>query len=666
MEQNTLNSQNSLYLLQHANNPVHWQAYSPEIFDKATREKKLILFSIGYSSCHWCHVMEKQCFENPLVAEVMNNGFVCVKIDREERPDLDHIYMQAVQIMTGRGGWPLNCFTLPDGRPVYGGTYFPPEAWIKILNSLNESYKNEPETFLEYAEKLMDGLSVHGFDNTSTNSNKNALLKEAVEKWKKMFDPVHGGLDYAPKFPMPDNYAFLLSYGKLHNDEESIKHSLLTIRKICTGGVFDHLAGGFFRYSTDTEWNVPHFEKMLYDNAQMLSLLAAAVVENKDKAAENALRLTLDFLEKHFLTPYGYLAAIDADSEGQEGFYYTWTEAELDSVCGDENDSCKTLFGITKKNALEDGRYVLSANQSIAENAFTETGLSVKTRKALLERRNRRIHPVIDHKVIASWNALMLSGLCDAFAFHQKKESITNLANLLMQQMHPVNNLFRLNYQGTLTGTAFFDDIAFTCLSLLQTFFITGEKKYALHCESLTEWAMKNYYDPQHGFFIFNPKSEKNLINKYETEDNVTPSSNAVMAEVLLLLGDLSANSEYCEIAYGMCTKMTSSITHYPPGFSRWCRVMLMISSPFYYVIATGTKNIQSSLHKKEHFYPNTVRIHLGEAADEFQMLTGKFRESGNETYICSREYCMPPFTDFYEAMAFLQRDADSRKSSNG
>jgi uncharacterized protein YyaL (SSP411 family) len=655
MTKNKLQGENSLYLKQHAQNPVHWLAYSEEVFLQAHQANKLILFSIGYSSCHWCHVMEKQCFENPDIATMMNNNFICVKVDREERPDLDALYMEAVQIMTGRGGWPLNCFTLPDGRPIYGGTYFPPEQWKRILTSLSEGYQSNRNTYDEYAEKLFSYLSSPSLLEQKDNISP-VGLKSAMDSWKQMFDAVYGGINQAPKFPMPDNYLFLLDHGLLEKDWACVDQSIKTTLAMCRGGIFDHLAGGFCRYSTDEEWKVPHFEKMLYDNAQLLGLLSSIATYTEAPDINRALQLTLDFLDKECKTPFGYLAAIDADSDGEEGTYYTWTVQELKEVCDKYFDFLASQFNIRSGQEWEHNRFVLTANNCENQDFVSpekKINLPDELRITLLEARKKRNHPAIDSKVIASWNALALVGLCDAFAFHGKAENLTWLADILMIQVNPKGFVNRINYKGKFSQPAFFDDIAFTAFALLRTYFICGNSLYLKHSIELVRYAIEEYADNESPLFFLSGKNEKTMIRKKEIQDNVTPSSNAVMAQTLCLLGDIMANSQFTERACSMLQSVSGNFTDYLPAYSRWAKVSLMFSHPFYYFIVSGSDAIQESLAIKK-YIPNSVRIHLHEDQSNIPMLSGKFLQHGNKVNICTRDACMEPFKNVSEALHYL------------
>ncbi|HNR86437.1 MAG TPA: DUF255 domain-containing protein, partial [Taishania sp.] len=400
---NALMQESSPYLLQHADNPVDWVPWSEAAFERARQENKLVLVSIGYSSCHWCHVMEHECFEDEEVAALMNQHFINIKVDREERPDVDQVYMTAVQLMTQSGGWPLNCFTLPDGRPIYGGTYFPKEQWMSILNSLHYTFTNEKERTEEYATMLHDGIVASELIDTPQEKTtfSNEKLHEMVVRWKRQFDTMEGGDARAPKFPMPSNYQFLLQYGVQFSDEKTMQHVELTLDKMAMGGIYDHVGGGFTRYSTDMLWKVPHFEKMLYDNAQLISLYSQAYKVFKKPLYARVVHQTIEWLQREMQDFDGvYHAAIDADSQGEEGLYYCWSLQEYKEALHENYDFASDLYAFNERGHWEDGKYiplrVLTDAELQKKYNLTPEALEQKIAQvndALLQTRKRRIRP---------------------------------------------------------------------------------------------------------------------------------------------------------------------------------------------------------------------------------------------------------------------------------
>ena len=427
---NDLINETSPYLLQHAHNPVNWKAWNPETLELAKKENKLIIVSIGYSSCHWCHVMEHESFEDEEVAAIMNEHFISIKIDREERPDIDQVYMNAVQLLTGRGGWPLNCITLPDGRPIWGGTYFPKENWKSALNQISKVYAETPEKAIEYAEKLTEGVKKSDLVTINTKEAKFTLndLQLAVSNWKQRIDFDLGGNKSAPKFPMPNNYQFLLRYAIQSGDQEILNFVNTSLTKMAQGGIYDQIGGGFARYSTDVKWHVPHFEKMLYDNGQLVSLYAEAYQATKNNLYKKTVFQTLEFIERELMDEEGvFYSSLDADSttktgELEEGAFYVWTEADLKSILDTDYELFSAYYNINNYGYWEHDNYVLiknetdeafAKNHSISINALDKKVTSWQ--KLLLKERAKKDQPRLDDKSLTSWNALMLKGYVDAY-----------------------------------------------------------------------------------------------------------------------------------------------------------------------------------------------------------------------------------------------------------
>jgi len=458
---NELNSESSPYLLQHANNPVHWKSWNEASLNSAKKENKLLLISIGYSACHWCHVMEHESFEDIKVAKVMNANFINLKIDREERPDIDAVYMKAVQIMTGQGGWPMNVICLPDGRPIWGGTYFRKEEWINALEKLNQLFKNKPEVVFEYAEKLNEGLqaiSIIPRNEIETDFNFETI-DLLVKKWERSFDLDYGGMARAPKFMMPTNFEFLMQFGYHYNNEKVLDFVELTLTKMAFGGLFDTIGGGFSRYAVDMKWHVPHFEKMLYDNGQLVSLYANAFKLTKNKRYKEVVLKTLEFVQKEWLTEEGgFYSALDADSLNtenhfEEGAFYVWTKPKLQELLQEDFDLFSVVFNINSFGIWENENYVLIQNKPLEIIAKSENislkileQKKVKWETILYEHREKRFKPRLDDKCITSWNAIMLKGFVDAYKAlgtkHYLEIAIKNGLFILNSLTSPNGNLF--------------------------------------------------------------------------------------------------------------------------------------------------------------------------------------------------------------------------------
>lgn len=428
--QNKLANETSPYLLQHANNPVDWYPWGREALEKAKAEKKLLVISIGYAACHWCHVMEHESFEDESVAQVMNDYYVSIKVDREERPDVDQIYMDAAHLITGRGGWPLNVIALPDGRPVFAGTYFRKNDWTKVLVYFKDLYQKEPETFDQEAGKLtqaIKGMKVPGIGENTASFTKEEL-EESIRKIISYIDFTNGGTKGAPKFPMPSIYEFLMIYHFHTKDPKVLKAITVTIDKMANGGIYDHIGGGFARYSTDDIWKVPHFEKMLYDNGQLVSLYSNAYKVTGNKLYRKVVYETLEFIEREMTDESGgFYSSLDADSEGEEGKYYVWTKQEIDNLLGEKSEVFCDYYSINQAGNWE-GNNILFIIQKkedllnkyqIEEKMFDQ--IIYESKKILFEERNKRIRPGLDDKILTSWNALMLRGYVDAYsAFGEK------------------------------------------------------------------------------------------------------------------------------------------------------------------------------------------------------------------------------------------------------
>ena len=520
---NKLINETSPYLLQHASNPVNWFAWNKEAFEKAKAEDKLILISIGYSSCHWCHVMEHESFKDEPTAKLMNENFVCIKVDREERPDVDAVYMSAVQLMNGRGGWPLNCFALPDGRPVFGGTYFPKAQWQNILVQLAQMFKQDSEKFLMYADDLVSGIKKTDslFVPDADVEFSKATLDETMANWKKHFDDIEGGPDRAPKFPLPNNYIFLLRYATLANDREVLKHVLLTLNKMAYGGINDQIGGGFARYSTDSFWKVPHFEKMLYDNAQLIALYSEAYTATKNPLYKIVVYETINFIEREMKSKEGFFySALDADSEGEEGKYYVWKKEEVEKVVQgsgfsvEEQKISNEYFSINSDGYWEHDNYILLRKKS-DEQIAKQFSISVdelstmiaQLRKVMLSEREKRIRPGLDDKSLTSWNALMIDGLCCAHrAFNENKflELAEKNAELfLVKQLKPDGSLFHSYKNGKSTINGFLEDYCFTIEAFISLYQSTFDEKWLNEADKLMQYVLHHFSDEKTNMFFF-------------------------------------------------------------------------------------------------------------------------------------------------------------------
>jgi len=481
---NHLINESSPYLLQHAHNPVNWFPWGEQAIQKAKVEDKMLLISIGYAACHWCHVMENESFENEEVAEIMNKYFVCIKIDREERPDIDQIYMEAVQMMTGSGGWPLNCFALPDGRPFYGGTYFPTQHWKHILRSLANMYEIERQKIITSASELTNNIKLTESVEMKQVESKFTLfdLKEIVEPWKNYFDETEGGNNRAPKFPMPNSYEFLLEYSIYSKDEDVKDHVFNTLDRMAAGGIYDQAGGGFSRYSVDKYWLVPHFEKMLYDNAQLISLYSKAYRHNKKEEYKRIVYQTIDFVKRELSSKEGACySSLDADSEGEEGKFYVWEKHEIDEVLGEDSALYSDYYQVSVEGNWEHGKNILHCKENIKDFSrnyhLTEIEFVTKIdllNNKILKQREKRIRPGLDDKILCSWNALMLKAYVDAYKefneplfLSQAIKSADFISSKMMEKDFRLNRNYK---NGKASINAFLDDYAFTIEAFIACF----------------------------------------------------------------------------------------------------------------------------------------------------------------------------------------------------
>ena len=559
MKKNHLKNERSFYLQQHSSNPINWFPWGEKAKEKAKKEGKIIILSIGYSSCHWCHVMEKESFQNEIISQMMNKNFISIKVDREERPDIDNIYMDAIQYMGIQGGWPLNVFLLPNLKPFYGGTYFNPNQWYGILNSISEAYSKNKEEFFNSSEKFTEDLRKSNEERYGS-SNKYSI-KSLVYELKSKFDYEYGGIEKIQKFPMSNMWNSLLYYSISNDELEIYEHIINTLNKVIGGGIYDQIQGGFFRYSTDNKWNVPHFEKMLYDNGLILELLSNIYSLTKDEKYKLIIHDTIEWVLSDMTDDNGgFYSSIDADSEGKEGRFYVWKYEDLKKILDkDEFLYAKKVFRISKDEKFE-GNIILKRNLDEIDNI--ELFNSIKEK--LFNIRKLRIHPVVDKKIILSWNAILLKGLvCCYQSLGNKRylEIALKNADFLNKNFLKEKNIKRI-YQSKIN--AFIDDYALTISAFIKLYEATRIKKYLDLSRSLTEDSIKLFYNGEEKLFSFNgEKNEKLIADKIEIFDNVIPSSNSVMFNNLLLLGKYYNDKLYQNIYNEMSFKLKKFLNNY-------------------------------------------------------------------------------------------------------
>ena len=664
---NQLNLETSPYLLQHANNPIHWNAWSENTLATAQKENKLIIISIGYSACHWCHVMEHESFEKEEVASVMNADFISIKVDREERPDVDAIYMKAVQMMTNRGGWPLNVVCLPDGRPVWGGTYFQKEEWTNTLQQLQEMYVSNPEKIIEYAEKLHQGIRLLGSikHNPSLEQNHPKNIKPLVEKWSKSFDWEYGGYARAPKFMMPNNYLFLQRYGFQTQSLDLLNFVDLTLTKMAHGGLFDTIDGGFSRYSVDMRWHVPHFEKMLYDNGQMISLYAQAYKRTKNALYKEVIEKTLTFVEREFLnSDNAFFSALDADSLNQnnkleEGTFYVWTKDQLQEILQNDFEVFSHLYNVNDFGFWEHENYVLIQSQTLKSVAsqfgLTENELQIKKKiweQLLFNEREKRAKPRLDDKSLTSWNAIMLKGYVEAYMALGNENYLaiakTNAQFIVNKQWAPEGFLYHSYKNNKSTIEGFLEDYAFTIEAFISLYQATLEEKYLHQAKQLTDYCFDNFYDEKQQFFSFNSRNSAPLIAQhFENEDNVMPASNSVMANNLYILSILFENSYYQKTAMQMLHHIIPNID-YGSGYSNWLNLWLNLSEDNKELAVCGDQALENCYKINARYLPHVI---LAGATKNsvLPFLNNRFIENENLFYVCQNRTCLLPNTNIEE-----------------
>jgi uncharacterized protein YyaL (SSP411 family) len=663
---NRLANSTSPYLLQHANNPVNWYPWGKEALDKAKAENKLILVSIGYSACHWCHVMEHESFEDEAVAAVMNEYFVCIKVDREERPDVDQIYMSAVQLMSGRGGWPLNCICLPDQRPIYGGTYFRKNDWTSLLFNLADFYKQKPEEAEDYAVRLTEGIQKYEsieFVVAQAQYSKTDL-QAIVNNWKRYFDMQEGGTGNAPKFPMPNNWLALTRYAHLMKDDEIAQQVKLTLHKMAFGGIYDHVGGGFARYSVDGRWHVPHFEKMLYDNAQLISLYAEAYTWKPDELYRQVVDEIITFSTRELMSPgYGFYSALDADSEGKEGKFYIFTKDEIEEILGNEAGLFSIYYNITEDGNWEEEESNVLFRKDSDEELAQKLGLPVDellakinaSKQKVFEARGIRVPPGLDNKILASWNGLMLKGLTDAYRTFNKPaylELALNNAGFILNNLHGQNGRLSRVYSVTSSQdkpVAFLDDYANIIDGLIALYEVTFNEHWLLQAKNLADTAIAHYYDATKGIFFFTADDDEQLIaRKSEIMDGVIPASNSVMARVLQKLGLLFDNESYVEVSAQLLRNVMPQLAKYGSAYSNW--VMLLLDEVFGIneIAITGTEAEAFRKEMENNYIPN--KIMLGGNAGSLPLLQDKFGAS-TQIFICKDKTCGLPANNPADAL---------------
>ena len=673
---NALIHETSPYLLQHAYNPVNWKAWNSETLALAKKENKLLVISVGYSACHWCHVMEEESFENDSIAKIMNANFISIKVDREERPDVDKVYMNAVQLMTGSGGWPLNCIALPDGRPIFGGTYFTKEQWSKVLISISKLYKDSPEKAIAFAENLTKGIQESQLItlNKKTPNFEEKDIVEAVDVWKTQIDTLYGGFKGAPKFPMPNSLDFLLRYGYQFKDTKVAAYLNNTLTKIAYGGIYDPIAGGFSRYAVDEKWHIPHFEKMLYDNAQLVSIYAKAYMANKNDLFKEVVVESLNFIKEELTAENGaFYSSLDADSknklgEKEEGAFYEWTEPELQLILGSDFELFKDFYNINSYGFWEKAKYVLIRNSSktafAAKHKLSLFALNDKIntwKKTLKTARNKRSKPNLDDKVLTSWNALMIQGYVDAYrAFGNLEylEMALKNANFIIEKQRRRDGGLNRNFKnGLSTINAYSEDYATIIQAYISLYEVTLDEKWLTTSKELMQYLFANFFNEKNGMFHFTSKKDENLIaRKYEVIDGVIPASNSLIANSLFKLGHYYSNNKYLKTAEQMLNNIKEDVKISPGNYSNWLHLMTNFTKPFYEVVVAGNEALEVNKSLIKNYSPNILIAGTSEDNNSLPLLSYKFNEDETFIYVCVNGTCKKPEVNLEKALLNIKK----------
>ena len=671
---NRLASETSPYLLQHAHNPVDWYPWGPEAFDLARREDRPVLLSVGYSACHWCHVMERESFENDDIAALMNRLFVSIKVDREERPDVDQIYMQAVQSMTGRGGWPMTVFLTPDGVPFYGGTYFPPvdrhgmPAFPRLLQSIADAYHGRRGEVLEAGRQLVENMQQSERLTRSASPLAKEVLVGAYLGLSGEFDKRDGGLGQAPKFPQPMAWEAILRVWKRTGDPRALEMLRHTLTRMARGGIYDQLGGGFHRYSVDGQWLVPHFEKMLYDNAQLASLYLHGWLATGEAEYRRVTEETLDYVLREMTHPAGgFYSAQDADSEGVEGKFFVWSPEEIRAVLGDETLARAVLayWGVDDGANFE-GHSILFVPREPAEVAKT-LGVSpdelaariARARQTLYAQREKRVHPGLDDKVLASWNGLMLSALAEAAAALGRLDYLAAAvrnAEFLASSMVRDGRLLRSWKDGQARITGYLEDHAMVGAGLLALYEATFDRRWLDESRRLAEETLRLFWNTERAtFFDTGHDQESLVVRPRNIFDNAVPSGTSVTIEWLLRLAIVTGLERYEAIALQALRPMADVMQKHPSGFGRYLCALDFHLGPVAEVALVwpaGAERAAAPLTETvfRRYQPN--RVVVGTAAGApgaagLPLLADRGAVEGKPTaYVCRRYVCQLPVTE--------------------
>ncbi len=657
---NHLKNETSPYLIQHVNNPVDWYPWGEEALQKAKNENKLIIVSIGYAACHWCHVMEHESFESKEVAKFMNKHFVSIKVDREERPDIDQVYMEAVQLMTGSGGWPLNAITLPDGRPIYGGTYFTKNKWLEMLSKVLNFATSNLEKAEEYAEKLTQGIQnddkLIEIASQQNEFSKNDI-KDIFHNWKSLINFEHGGNTGAPKFPLPSSINYLMQHHYFTKDEDALNAAITTLHKMASGGIYDQIGGGFARYSTDALWKVPHFEKMLYDNAQLITCYCNAYRITQNEGFRTVVYETLAFLERELYDKNtgAFYASLDADTENEEGTYYVWTKSEIESILNEDAQLIIDYFNITEEGNWENGKNVLFSTKKDGFDTKIDKKTLKNVKNKLLNEREKRTKPNLDDKILTSWNALTITGYIDAYrTFNESlflEKAIKNAQFILKNLRGNDGHLHRNLKNNSATINGFLDDYANTIFAFINLYQATFNEFWIEEAKKLTEYTLEHFFDYKTGLFFYTSNLDPELIaRKLELNDNVMPSSNAVMAKNLILLGHLLHQNNFIKISKNMLLSNKNNCIKHGAYYANWCKLALWSVSGISEIAIVGDNANEHRANLDQNYLPNSLFLGCKQHSN-LELLQQKYIPNQTKIYVCKNKSCKQPVTNVQAAL---------------
>ena len=667
---NSLSSEKSLYLKQHSTNPVDWMPWNQNVLRLASNENKLLIISIGYSSCHWCHVMEEETFSNEDAAKIMNSNFINIKVDREERPDIDELYMKSLVLMTGSGGWPMNIIALPDGSPIWGGTYLPKENWINVLTQINELFTNRYDDVLDYSRKLKEGLNPKTIiKNDFKESELLTQIKDASNVAYESLDKENGGLKSSQKFHLPSMIDFFLKSGYHFKEKKYLDFVDLTLKNIAYGGINDHIEGGFHRYTVDSIWHIPHFEKMLYDNAQMLSLYSKAYKRSNKEVFKNQIDNIFNFLESNLTNQDGLIfssisAVTEIGSEKIEGDYYVWDKQKIRDLLSKDFDLFQDYFNINGKGLWEKNKYVLKREND--DEYFTkkfnisqkklETKISQSINILRTSRKNRE-KPITDKKILTSWNALTIIGLSDAYKSTGDKKYIEKAKNIIEAIEKSLLNddlILKRSLSISNEGIFFLEDYSYLISAYINLYQSTFDYAYIDKAEDLTKKTLLLFKADNSSFLKFS--SDQSLLfsdNLFVNQDAVMPSANSVMCKNLFLLSHYTGNRNLSETGKFILTEISNEMMNSSLDYMAWMNVALDYNDSFYEVVISGKKSFEMAQKITEMYLPN-ILIAASKTDSDKYLLKNRYIKGDNLIYVCVDNTCKFPVNDVKKALELI------------